>query len=102
MDRIRTAYHDSGELEAGGTMARAFLLCVETGQNVPGRYIAHVRGIAQQAGYKDLNDTPELLWRLAADSFDWRAATQAGQDDGRPAGDRYPMPRWEGNEEALE
>jgi predicted phosphodiesterase len=80
IDRTRKAYHNSGVLEAGGAMAQAFLLCVETGQNVPGRYIAHVRRLARQAGYRDLDGAPETLWKLAADSFDWAAAGHARKD----------------------
>jgi predicted phosphodiesterase len=72
--RIRAAYHESGELAAGGVMARAFLLCVETGRNVPGWFVSYVRGLAREAGYENLNDAPEALWEQAEATFDWEMA----------------------------
>ncbi len=75
--RTRAAYHESGELAAGGAMARAFLLCVETGRNVPGWFVDTVRRLARKAGYKDLNSVPEALWEQAETTFDWE--TVAGR-----------------------
>jgi predicted phosphodiesterase len=74
--QARAAYHDSGVLEAGGAMVRAFLCCVETGQNVPGRFILHVRQSAAAAGYAKMGDAPDALWDEAAATFDWEEAAK--------------------------
>ncbi len=79
LEKARAAYRESGVLAAGGAMIRAFLRCVETGQNVPGRFILHVRRSASEAGYATLDDAPDDIWRDAEATFDWqRAASPAG------------------------
>lgn len=74
LDRIRAAYHESGVLAAEGAFARAILLCIETGQNVPGRLVDHFRQLATEAGYRDRNATPDAIWEQAVATFDWEAA----------------------------
>lgn len=75
LDRTRAAYHQSGLLEIGGAMARAFLRCVETGQNVPGRLVTYFRRLASKAGFDDYNTIPDAIWKQATETFDWQAAT---------------------------
>jgi predicted phosphodiesterase len=71
LERARAAYRDSGALAAGGAMTRAFLRCVETGQNVPGKFILHVRQVATRAGYASPGDAPDSIWRDAQATFTW-------------------------------
>jgi hypothetical protein len=74
--QARAAYHQSGVLEAGGAMTCAFLRCVETGQNVPGRFVLHVRQLAAADGYANPGDAPDALWDEAVATFDWERAAQ--------------------------
>jgi predicted phosphodiesterase len=71
LERARAAYHDSGALAAGGAMTLAFLRCVETGQNVPGKFILHVRQVAIEAGHAGPGDPPDSIWRDAEATFNW-------------------------------
>lgn len=74
LDLARAAYRDSGLLAIGGAMAHAFLRCVETGQNVPGRLVAHYRRFAARCGYEEFFEIPDTIWDQAVDAFDWQAA----------------------------
>ena len=76
LDRIRAAYHASGLLISEGAFAQAMLLCIETGQNVPGRLVSHFVRLADQAGFKDRSTVPEALWEHAVATFDWEAAAR--------------------------
>jgi hypothetical protein len=82
LDRARAAYHESGVLEACGAMTRAFLPCVETGQNIPGRFILHVSRSAVEAGYVHAGDAPDSIWRDTEATFDWAIDGQAGGGPG--------------------
>ncbi len=72
LERIRAAYHDSGYLAAGGAFARACLLATESGENVPGRLVAHVWRVVAQAGYAGAAVVPDTLWDQAVASFPWQ------------------------------
>jgi diadenosine tetraphosphatase ApaH/serine/threonine PP2A family protein phosphatase len=65
LERACAAYHESGALAAGGAMTRAFLRCIETGQNVPGRQLA------VEAGYTNPSAAPDSIWQQAEATFDW-------------------------------
>jgi predicted phosphodiesterase len=71
LGRIRRAYRDTGLLEAGGIMAEAFLLGIVTGENVPGRFVAHLRRLTTAAGGDPDVDIPDHVWRKAVATFDW-------------------------------
>jgi putative phosphoesterase len=71
LDQIRAVYRDTGLLAAGGVMAQAFLLDILTGQNVPGRFAAHVRRLAAAAGHGPGDLLPDPIWQQAITSFDW-------------------------------
>jgi putative phosphoesterase len=74
LDRIRTDFEESGLLEDGGTLARAFLLGVETGQNATEFFLSHARRVATSAGFSDCTVIPDVAWRKAAKTFDWDGA----------------------------
>jgi predicted phosphodiesterase len=71
LGRIRRAYRDTGLLEAGGIMAEAFLLGIVTGENVPGRFVAHLRRLTTAAGGDPDVDISDHIWRKAVATFDW-------------------------------
>ena len=74
--RIRAAYEESGLLAEGGVFIRAWLLTVETAQNVSGRLVTHVSRLAAQAGLEDWDSIPEAIWSQAEATFDWEAARE--------------------------
>lgn len=74
LDRIRTAFQTSGFLEEGGGMARAFLLAIETGQNVPRQLLTHFHRLAADAGSRNGVAIPDEVWDQAVATFDWDAA----------------------------
>jgi len=82
LDRIRSAYRDSGLLAEGGAFARAWLLTIETAHNVSGRLVAHFSRLAAQAGFEDWASIPEAIWSQAEATFDWEAACE-GRQPGR-------------------
>lgn len=76
LDRIRAAYEASGLLISEEAFAQAMLLCIETGQNIPGRLVSHFVRLANQAGFKDRSTTKEAIWEHAVATFDWEAAAK--------------------------
>jgi putative phosphoesterase len=71
LERIRAAFRESGLLEEGGAMARAFLLSIETGQDVWGDWLSHAYRLAANAGYMNRDMVPDDIWEQAAATFDW-------------------------------
>ena len=59
-------------------MARAFLLAIETGQNVPRYLLLHFRKLAANAGFTNGAAIPDEVWEQAVASFDWDAAANPG------------------------
>jgi predicted phosphodiesterase len=74
IDRTRAAFHENGLLEEGGGFARACLLNIETGQNVPGRFIEYAQQVAAQAGLEKDAVLPDALWEHIETTFDWKNA----------------------------
>ena len=74
--RTRANYIASGLLEAGGGMARAFLLNAETGRNIAGELLAHVYRLAADAGFPNCDVVPDVIWDRAVATFDWDAAAK--------------------------
>ena len=73
LGRVRAAFRDSGLLEEGGVLAKAFVLCLETGQNIWEGFLSYARGLAAQAGFGDCETIPDVVWEQAAATFDWDA-----------------------------
>ena len=75
LDWIRTAFRASGLLAEGGALARAFLLSIETGQNVGTYLLAHAHRLAAEAGCEGCDVVPDAIWEQAAATFEWEAYT---------------------------
>ena len=71
---VRKAFRDSGLLADGGVLARAYLLCLETGHNVWGDFLTFARGLAHEAGLDTSQAIPDQAWDEAVARFDWHAA----------------------------
>jgi len=71
LERIRAAFSESGLLQEGGAFARAWLLDIETGQNVSGRFVSYAYGLAAEAGYEGGGVVPDNVWEQAIATFDW-------------------------------
>jgi predicted phosphodiesterase len=71
LDRLRRAFRESGLLAEGGPFARAYLLSIETGQNVVGRLFWHLDRLAREAGLGDWMVLPDTIWARAVSTFPW-------------------------------
>ena len=71
LDRIRAAFSESGLLEEGGAFARAWLLVIETGRNVSGRFVSYAHGLAAEVGYEGGDVVTDSIWEQAIATFDW-------------------------------
>ncbi len=69
--RIHADFEASGLLEKGGALARAFLLSIETGQNVAEDFLAYANGLAIQAGLENYDAIPDDIWDSASVTFNW-------------------------------
>jgi len=68
---VRTAFRESGLLEQGGAMARAFLLSIESGWDVALDLLDHASHTAAGAEFKQFDIVPDDVWDAAVASFDW-------------------------------
>jgi putative phosphoesterase len=71
IERTRAAFQENGLLKEGGGFARACLLNMETGQNVPGRFIEYACQVATQAGLERNATLPDTMWEHIETTFDW-------------------------------
>ncbi len=73
LDQITDAYRKSGYLNEGGAFARAYLRAIQTGRNIPGEFLRHVRRLMHETGrvLPPGSTFPDDLWQQAAASFDW-------------------------------
>lgn len=71
---VRQAFTSTGLLQAGGALARSFLLSIETGKDVSMYFLNYAYQQASQAGYPDCEYIPDDIWDAAAESFDWERA----------------------------
>lgn len=76
--------HHSGFLEVGGAFARACLLNIEQGRNVPGYLVEHSIRVAQATGHT-WDDMPEEVWARAVETFDWDAYPAVHEAQGHPS-----------------
>jgi putative phosphoesterase len=74
IERIRAAFHENGLLKKGGGFARACLLNMGTGQNVPGRFIEYAYQVAAKAGFRTNDVIPDDIWEHIEATFDWESA----------------------------
>ncbi len=73
--RVRRAFEDSGLLQAGGALAKAFLLSIETGRDISMDFLNYAYRQAAEAGDPDCQYVPDDIWDAAAVSFDWMRPT---------------------------
>jgi putative phosphoesterase len=78
IDLIRKAFCDSGLLEEGGALARAFLLSIEKGQDVALDFLSYAWRLTSEAGHNNPDAIPDVVWEYATGSFDWNAVTNEG------------------------
>ncbi len=71
LNRMSAIFQESGLLEEGGALARAFLLSIETGQNVGDDWLSFTYRLAAETGFKNSDAVPDALWEQAATTFDW-------------------------------
>ena len=69
--RLLAAFHESGLLEEGGALARAFLLSEETGGDTVIRFVHYAYRLAAEAGFEDCEVVPDDVWKRAEATFDW-------------------------------
>jgi predicted phosphodiesterase len=72
--RVRAAFRESGLLAEGGGLARAFLLSIETGQNVGVCFLSYAYGLAAEAGFEGCDVVPDAIWERAVATFNWDEA----------------------------
>ena len=68
---VRAAVSESGLLEEGGAFARAWLLVIETGQNVSGHFVSYAHELAAESRYEGGDVVPDSIWERAIATFDW-------------------------------
>jgi len=71
LNRMRTIFQESGLLEEGGALARAFLLSIETGQNVGEDWFSFTYRLTAETGFRNCDVVPDAIWEQAATTFDW-------------------------------
>ena len=71
LERVRLACRESGFLEEGGAWAQAFVLCLETGQDVLEDFFSYALDLAAKAGFPDSDIVPDDIWHQATATFAW-------------------------------
>ena len=71
LEKIRTAYRESGLLEEGGAWAQADILGIETGQDALDDFCSYAYGLAAEAGFQDCDAVPDDVWERATATFGW-------------------------------
>ena len=71
IQRVRTAFCESGLLEEGGPLAHAFLRSIETGHNFALDFLRYAYGLAGKMGFGDYQHVPDVAWERATVTFDW-------------------------------
>ena len=71
LGRIRRDFTYSGLLEQGGALARAFLLSIETAQNVSLDFLNLGFALAASMGYDKVEFIPDEVWERAEAVFPW-------------------------------
>ncbi len=78
--RSRAAFRESGLLDEGGALARAFLLSGETGENVGYFLVLYAYRLAAEAGFPACDVVPDDIWEQAAATFDWTRWEQLARE----------------------
>lgn len=80
---VRRAFEESGLLDEGGPLARAFLLSIETARNVGDDFLQHAFRVAAEHGHTDCETVPDEIWDRAVAEFDWIGASAGAVDSSR-------------------
>lgn len=73
LDDLRKRYHESGLLEAGGPVSRAFLQTCETGRDVARPFYEFVLSLADKNELMPDEFIPDDIWLRADVEFPWEA-----------------------------
>jgi putative phosphoesterase len=72
LEAVRRAFVESGVLKAGGALAQAFLLSIESGRNVAKFFLEHAYHLAEESQGCPVETIPDETWELAEATFDWK------------------------------
>ena len=68
---LKIAFSESGLLQEGGSIARAFLLSHQTGRNVGLDFLTYAFQLSEEAGFKDCQVLPDEIYDRAEATFSW-------------------------------
>jgi putative phosphoesterase len=74
IDSVRRSFYTSGLLDAGGYLARSFLLSIESGRNVAEEFLTHAYRLKHETQTEGTEFIPDDIWEQAGQSFDWSGA----------------------------
>jgi putative phosphoesterase len=70
---LRNIYEQSGLLDAGGPLSRAFLFACETGFDIAGPFYEFALSLANRSELKPEEFFPDELWLRAENEFPWES-----------------------------
>lgn len=70
---LRQAFEERGLLQAGGPLAKGFLLSMETGHDYMVKFLRHSHQLKREAGYHEGVFIPDDIWDEAGRTFPWEA-----------------------------
>jgi len=71
INEINKAYIESGFLEEGGPVAKAFLYGIKTGRDIAGMFLRFSYQLAFKKGYRNFDFIPDEIIELAEKKWDW-------------------------------
>lgn len=74
INKVRTAFSETGLLKEGGALARAFLISIETGKNTGLDFVNYAYSKAREMGFVDCEVVPDDIWDSADRSYPWDKA----------------------------
>jgi putative phosphoesterase len=72
--QLKQAFENSGLLTEGGSLARGFLLSMETGYDFMMAFYDYADNIARHSGWEGGPALPDEFWQRASDTFCWNLA----------------------------
>jgi predicted phosphodiesterase len=71
LKQLRQAFEDRGLLEAGGPLAKGFLLSMETGHDYMVGFLHHAHHLKRHAGFPEGEFIPDDVWDAACKTYQW-------------------------------
>lgn len=71
LQRLRSAFVESGLLKEGGGLAKAFMLSNETGLDIGKYFLEYAYRLADEAGHDHCTVVPDAIWDYATNHFNW-------------------------------